>query len=525
MKYSEHYQWKNKKKFQKDHDKLERLFWKTNNNLSKILNIYHVTNYSKKSWSILLFPWLYHYQSTLYDRWKIFLYEKDKNKKYVFKSKNLSCKSGNDFSPLSQNNNWNNYIYSKIQKFYDENSNKKFSFKNISKKNFKISLYLFYIFKPLKYFLNNSKPFVVDSPNFLSINKIKNIYNYLIIRIINKINQKLYSFYEYDLNERIKLSSLICQLKNNNSKTFENFFYNQVAYDMPCELLEGFKIHLKFSISFPKSNQVFSKFLHFNNFNFKIFLSKFINKGLKINIIEHGGGLPWKRMNFSFEEKIFNKKYCWAKKYDINQKQFLDVSLKKKFYNIYKNSKSKKISIITTIVPKFFLKMSLSKQNFHYNDYILSINNFIRKLKYNEKKNIFLRPHPSENIKYFKPVARVLKKENNIIKFHKKNIGFKDIIHDTKILVCTYPETTFTLSMLSGAPTILLLNKNILELLNPKFTILIRQLIKSKILFSNSLDASRHINKIIDNPYEWFNSKVVKKTRMKYLKLAFGLYK
>ena len=40
-----------------------------------------------------------------------------------------------------------------------------------------------------------------------------------------------------------------------------------------------------------------------------------------------------------------------------------------------------------------------------------------------------------------------------------------------------------------------------------------------------SFDASKHINKIVDNPYEWYNLENVKKTRMKYLKLSFGLNK
>lgn len=524
MKFSENYYWRNKKKFQQDHNKLERFFWKTNVNFSKILNIYHKTNYSKKSWSILLYPWLYHYQSTLYDRWKTFLNNKEKKKRYVFKEKDLSFKCGNDFSSLSQNNNWNNYIYSKIQKFHNQSFDKNFSLKNISKKeNSNIFIFIFFIFKPLKYFLNSSKPFVVDSPNFSSVNIKKNAYNYFIIKIINKINQKLYSFYDYDPNERIRMNNIISKFKKSNSKTFENFFYNQVAYDMPCELVEGFKIHSKFSISFPKSKEVFSKFLHYNNFSFKIFLSNALRTGSKINIIEHGGGLPWKSMHFSFEEKIFNKKFTWAKKHKINQKQFLNFSIKNKFYNISKNSNNKKISIITTLIPKFFFKMSLSKQNFHYNEYISSITNFVRKLKDKEKKNIFLRPHPSENTKYFKSVSQKLKKEINEIKFYEKNLEFKDIINKSKILVCTSPETTFTLSMLSGSPTILLLEKNIFKLLNPKFTILIRELIKSKILFYNAFDASKHINNVIDNPYTWFNSRSTRRTRKNYLKLAFNL--
>ena len=87
----------------------------------------------------------------MYDRWKIFLNEKNKNKKYVFKENNLSIKSGNDFFFLSQNNNWNNYIFSKIQKFYNQNLSKSHLFnKKIPKKNsYKNPIFLSIIFKPI----------------------------------------------------------------------------------------------------------------------------------------------------------------------------------------------------------------------------------------------------------------------------------------------------------------------------------------------------------------------------------------
>ena len=44
---------------------------------------------------------------------------KNKNKKYVFKEKIYQLKVEMTFFFLSQNN-WNNYIYSKIQKFYNK---------------------------------------------------------------------------------------------------------------------------------------------------------------------------------------------------------------------------------------------------------------------------------------------------------------------------------------------------------------------------------------------------------------------
>lgn len=526
MKYSKNLHWKNISQFNKEHNYLQSFFWRSNKKLSKIFNNYHKTNLSTKSWTILLYPWLYYYQSTLYDRWKIFTHNKYQNKKFLFRKKNFSIKSSNEFFYLSQNNNWNNYLYSKIQEFKTNKTVKKDLSKKKSTKKILLNNHLLsiYILKFISFFFINSDTFFTDSLNFNKRKKFKDIYNYFIFKIFNKIHNKLILKYEYNYDSRTEIFNLITKLKVNNFKTFENFFYDCIAYDIPCELVEGFDTHSKLSIGFPKIKNIFTTFLHYNDINFKIFISKVLEKKGKLNILEHGGGLPWKSMNFFFEEKIFTKKYTWAKEFYVNQKQFLNFSLKDKYYEIYnKNSENKIISIITTIFPNYFFKMALANQNFHFENYILRINNFLENIDNNHKKNIFLRPHPSENDKYYKPVYKNLKKENKKIKLFKKSQDFKYVIQNSKIVVCTYPETTFTLSMLSGVPTILILGVEDLNLLNSKFKNLINKLLKSKILFYNSNEAAKHINKIIDNPLKWYNSNDVKKTRMEYLKQAFNI--
>ena len=231
-------------------------------------------------------------------------------------------------------------------------------------------------------------------------------------------------------------------------------------------------------------------------------------------------------MNFFFEEKIFTKKYTWAREFFINQKQFLNFSIKDKYYDIFfKNSENDKISIVLSVIPKYFFKMALAPQDFNYKNYFLTINSFCKNIKKSFRKNIFLKPHPSEKEEYYKPISQDLKKQNKKIQLFKKNYDFKLVIQKSKMLVCTYPETTFTLSMLSGVPTILILDKSMFKFLNPKFRNLINKLLRSKILFYNSSEAAKHINNVIDNPLKWYNSIYVKKIRMEYLKITFGLSK
>ncbi len=523
---SENSFWRNINKFKKDHNYLESFFWRSNKKLTKILNNYHKTNLSTKSWTILLYPWLYYYQSTLYDRWKIFSYRKNKHKKFFLKKKDFTIKSSNEFFYLSQDEDWNNYLYFKIKKFKRLRPKRQnlLKIKLKKKKQSRYSILSFYILKFIRLLFIKSEIFYSDNLSFNKKNKIRNIYNFLILKVIFVFNKKLSSNYEYDLYRRSEIFNLIKKEKKNNLKSFENFFYDQVAYDLPCELIEGFHIHSKYSNSFPKVKKVFTNFLHYNDVNFKFFVSKFLEENGKVNIIEHGGGLPWKSMNFFFEEKIFTKKFTWAKKFNLNQKQFHNDSIKDKYFNICSNNlENKKISIITSVIPKYFFKMALAPQDFNYQNYFRNINNFLKNVKNSHKENIFLKPHPSENNEYYKPISHDLKNQNKKLQLFEKNYDFKLVIQKSKILICTSPETTFTLSMLSGVPTILILNLELFKLLNPKFKGIIKKLLKSKMLFINSFKAANHLNRISNDPLKWYNSKKVREVRMEYLKLTFNL--
>ena len=156
------------------------------------------------------------------------------------------------------------------------------------KKKTKYFFLFFYLLKFIRFFFIKSKIFYSDSLSFDKNRRIKNIYNYFILMIVNKLNKKLYSKYDYDKNCRTVIYNLLRKDKINNLKNFENFFYDRVAYDIPCELVEGFKIHINHSIGFPESKNIYTTFLHYNNIDFKIFISKALEKKKKVSIIEHG---------------------------------------------------------------------------------------------------------------------------------------------------------------------------------------------------------------------------------------------
>ena len=135
--------WFNQKEFKKDYYYLENFFWNTCSDLKKSLNEFHNLNLSTKTWSILLFPWLYEYTSVVYDRWLEVLNQKTK-KEFQFKKKNLYLKESKNFFYLSQNKNWNNFLYYKIQNFLLK--------KYYKEKNTIIKKKTFFFYKIFKFF-------------------------------------------------------------------------------------------------------------------------------------------------------------------------------------------------------------------------------------------------------------------------------------------------------------------------------------------------------------------------------------
>jgi putative transferase (TIGR04331 family) len=80
-----------------------------------------------------------------------------------------------------------------------------------------------------------------------------------------------------------------------------------------------------------------------------------------------------------------------------------------------------------------------------------------------------------------------------------------DLIYNSKLVVCTYPQTTFFEAMFSGNPVVLIYMEKYWEL-DSTYSDLIEQMKDAKIVFSSPTKAADHINSIWDNPMHWWES-------------------
>ena len=82
----------------------------------------------------------------------------------------------------------------------------------------------------------------------------------------------------------------------------------------------------------------------------------------------------------------------------------------------------------------------------------------------------------------------------------------------SRLIVCTYPQTTFSEGMHSGIPTIMLYSEKLWQL-DSFFSGLLTELKDNGVIFSDPASAARHVNEIWKNPDEWWAQPDVTKVR------------
>ena len=91
------------------------------------------------------------------------------------------------------------------------------------------------------------------------------------------------------------------------------------------------------------------------------------------------------------------------------------------------------------------------------------------------------------------------------------------MINHSSLIICSYPQTTFSDSMYLGKPTILVFDPTYWDI-HPAFTELVEVLRNAKVVFFKGSDAVEHIKKISNNISEWWLSDSVQEARNLFLR-------
>ena len=509
------YHWNSLKKIEKDHKYVKNLHQKISKVLVKSLNKIHKKNYSDKSWGVIFEPFLQYYITVLLDRWEItrkaFL-KKGKYQVNFHSIKNINFEM-HDYEKLLHTDEWNQNLFQNIINFqYKKKARitkgKKIIFKNEPDSKINKTFFNIFIHTIKKYIdtllakVNQGNHFFFvshyfDTKNFIKLNlllkQIPVFHDYFIgIEDIKMFNDKK--------NQKLR-NQLFKNIKTKNN--FEKFLVYSLKSDITSNIIENFNLTLNEALKIKqKPKVILSAGLHWNHILFKSWLAEKINNGTKFLSIEHGGSFPFKYPYFFFEENNTTKSITWFKEYHQNQKQLPAQKLLKYKKLANYNYKPKKCYLILDRIMRYSLSLATPVSS-NYLIYINDICNLYKTLNLEVKNEFNIKLHPADEDKVWNTKKFLEHKLKAQIAPNNKNII--DVILESKLTICFYPETTFSECMRIGVPCVLYVSPKIHQI-NPISKKLFNHLIKVGIIFDDVNLMALHVNKIWIDPQKWWNS-------------------
>ena len=513
-----------------NYKKILKNYWliqKLSNELLKLitnrLKVIHDNKYDNKYWKTILYPWICSYTSICVNRWQTIEHLKSRFKKEYFSyhyilDKEITIYSHSDFVEKSKTDIFNSDIFVKLIEYRDlknilfirKKIDKKNEIKNIQHdyklKNIFISLYnkiiLFFnriyfdkLWFPKKDFIK------LCIKNFQIPSKNKNTLN---IKSKNKL---------YDISQREVLD-----FKIDNEISLKNFILENIKFYMPLSYLENFQDTRTKLKKYTKKRLIFSMSWFWWDDNFKIFLAESIIKGSKLINGLHGAGIHSKYSeNYTYFEDLSHKIFVWSKKNITNKKSIylcptLPVTKKKReidptkfLINYYEPSK---------YMFKITLDTGLENAITNFNELLRATGKLkktiLKEVKFRSKGNYSINSE-----KKFSEKFGLDKIENY------RSKEYLDSISESRLVVCYYPQTSFTESIYLNVPTILITDINFFD--NKVKKNILKKFKHNNMFFNNTTDAFKFINKNWFNLEEWWKSNKVQVSRKLFLDNFFDI--
>jgi putative transferase (TIGR04331 family) len=501
------FHWSDRKKLQKDYKYIQSLNERILEELVIKLNKHHQINKSTNYWRIILGPWLFLFTPVLFDRWegiRISIQNYDLDETFIL---SLNEEEGipddyDDLNYLSNDDVWNHSIFSHILVNYFQ---KKIKLTTIpfktetdiynriqrNKSSFRSKI-LFFADKLISLLYKTQKVVILDG-YFNKISLFKMLIN---LNQIPRFNSVFKEKIKYTRNfDGVRQDKLNINAKDNFEKFIESYLFSMI----PVAYLESYFFLSKKAKSINQNPKIiFTAISHYNNELFKVWASSQVENNSKLFITEHGGAIPYKfSLMTEHEAKIADKKIVWHKKIDINQVQLSPTKVIRRRFDSTSRSV---ILLIGLESPKYsYFVQSGPVSSLVLDDFESNIS-LVNLLSSDALINLKVRPALDQgwNLRLRYSDELGIDKISN-------HGAIDEDIKNSKLVVCTYPSTTFLEAMLSNTPTVLVYSKEVWEL-RPEFGELLKRLKKVKIVFIDSESAANHINDISYDPRIWWDN-------------------
>lgn len=526
------YHWDDREKVRCDYSYLHNLHGFLLKDLSRALNEYHNLNRPVRYWQTIVDPWLLTYIAVIFDRWeclRVAFEEYDSLQTVNLDIINQTYKNPpfgyNEFISSLSDDLWNYILSFDIIKTAHREKcvltkGESFSIYNnvgcsTHPKKGEVNMInkiFISILSKLDSILNrlskgNAAIFYTSYFPAHSLIHLHLSLRQLPCLLLNEFILSNDGIITPDFNSRKKIN-----LNRNGDNAFEEYLLNRIYKDIPVIFLEAFQnIQNKVNQMMYQPKAIFTANGHWNNELFKIFAAEQVhNKGVKFITMEHGGAIPPLFNTMEFEEDTGDIRTTWSTPYHHKHVQLPP----NKLVCIKIKSKRKYCGVVGVELSRYPCRREATpiagQTLVHYKQAC----NFYYSLNNNIQEMFRIRPYPNQGWNTKQRFIDNL----GIDKVHSDGTLY-EFYSTAKVIICTYPQTTFSEAMSSGIPTILLYPEHLWET-RPEFDSLLDILKRAKIVFVDPKSAAEHVNTIWDNPDQWWKSSEVLAARGSFHKMA-----
>ena len=488
------YHWHNQDKLLNDVKVIRELYAKIIPKLSFYLNNYHSTNFSERSWKIIIGPWLSRFIQVIFDRYKILEYAFEN-----YKISGISYTEINlldivafdyvDFGEATKTDKWNYLIYSflylNLFKFEKNQAQlNSFNIQNLDKE--KKDLNSLEMSNISLNFRQNAKFLILSSFNLIATLLTKNnnnfFYQVYITRKMDKVRlgyylkdlpiykRSLYRFYKNYLLHKFKISSrdkCFFEFDLDITNNVENAINLLINKTMPISYLEGFSELSNIVKTKPlfhdNPKRIITSIGLWHDELFKIWVANKIQSGSLLIGMQHGGDYGTSLFSLAEEHEIDVSdvwlNWGWKGNSDkiIKAPMLIDNRVK---VNISSNQNDRKIVIICMPLIRHLTQVTpshVTSSDLYYND--------IKKISLELMKNcksFVIRLFPGDNERG-DPISVRLANDFKDIQISSEDDFYK-LTSSAKIVIHTYDGTTFLEDLVNNNPCMLLINPKITPL-------------------------------------------------------------
>lgn len=515
------YHWLDRKKITNDHEYLEELYERILISLALHLNQSHNLEKDTRYWRIIIGPWLLSYIAVIWDRWESVL---SLTKVNYIEMRAIRHHQAREI-PLDNDHHieligsdlWNHSIFNEI---LEDMEIPNFSFIDSLEVLNKSSNLPKNINGSFSYRIKNfidSVLFALTKKN--STNRYFFTKTYFPLGAINRISFNLGfvagfdTFFDNKLKFKIPHKRRKDCLSNFQVRNkFEFFLAKNILNDIPSAYVENFSTLQYVQKDFFNAEVIFTANAHFNNELFKVWVAERTSNGAHLVISSHGGALYPLYSVFNHQELIADTRIIWGKEWMHNQVRMPPNKLN---FKIKKYCKDGDITFIGYDTLRYAYRLisapigPLVLESYKHSTKLI--------IKLYSELNGLIKIRPQQYGAHWETKRRYEADfDKSIISKHK---NMKDVFKKSRLIICSYPQTTFSESIFSGVPTILYMKSELWET-QEIYKELLKDMRRVKIFHDDAESAFSHINSIYHNPMDWWESKETQEVLNEFNKMC-----